>query len=166
MPTTIHNMPNEVLKHILVQVREQGGYDAIRMALLVSRLWNNEGSPVLYEHVVLSNANISSFLTSNFDTHVNIWAVTDQLHMLTCYGHKRYVPANGKTCIFLVVLICRVWIVCNLTQLNSTQRRRLEQAVAMWDVFAAYTLRRETNDLFADGRRRHTSIQPVQQLQH
>jgi hypothetical protein len=53
-------MPNEVLKHILVQVREQGGYDAIRMALLVSRLWNDEGSPVLYEHVVLNNANIPS----------------------------------------------------------------------------------------------------------
>jgi hypothetical protein len=60
MPTTIHNMPNEVLKHILVQVREQGGYDAIRMALLVSRLWNDEGSPVLHEHVVLNNANIPS----------------------------------------------------------------------------------------------------------
>ncbi|KAG9744178.1 hypothetical protein KCU73_g8217, partial [Aureobasidium melanogenum] len=64
MPTTIKDIPNEVLKHILVQVREQGGYGALKMALRVSHLWNDAGTPVLYEHVVLYNDNISRFLES------------------------------------------------------------------------------------------------------
>ncbi|KAG9901311.1 hypothetical protein KCU94_g8020, partial [Aureobasidium melanogenum] len=69
MPTTIKDIPNEVLKHILVQVREQGGYGALKMALRVSHLWNDAGTPVLYEHVVLHNDNISRFLESTIEPH-------------------------------------------------------------------------------------------------
>ncbi|KAH0340277.1 hypothetical protein KCU81_g6905, partial [Aureobasidium melanogenum] len=69
MPTTIKDIPNEVLKHILVQVREQGGYGALKMALRVSHLWNDAGTSVLYEHVVLYNNNISRFLESHIEPH-------------------------------------------------------------------------------------------------
>jgi hypothetical protein len=138
MPTTIHNMPNEVLKHILVQVREQGGYDAIRMALLVSRLWNDEGSPVLYEHVVLNNANISSFLTSNFDTHVNIWAVTDQLHMLTCYGHKRCERDASSSFAEAKEMFAKP--LPSVEELEAKHKRRIRNRKRSWDCVHSLTL--------------------------
>lgn len=97
MPLTIKDVPNEVLKHILVQVREQGGYDALRMALHVSHLWNDAGTPVLYEHVVLHNGNISSFLDSNSEPHVDIWALTRQFHELRCCGHRHCLREPSST---------------------------------------------------------------------
>ncbi|KAG9522138.1 hypothetical protein KCU93_g7153, partial [Aureobasidium melanogenum] len=97
MPTTIKDIPNEVLKHILVQVREQGGYGALKMALRVSHLWNDAGTPVLYEHVVLYNDNISRFLESTSEPYVNIWTITTQLHELTCYGHRHCLREASST---------------------------------------------------------------------
>lgn len=97
MPLTIKDIPNEVLKHILVQVREQGGYDALKMALRVSHLWNDAGTPVLYEHVVLHNGNISSFLDSNIESYVDIWALKRQFHELRCYGHRHCLREVSST---------------------------------------------------------------------
>ncbi|KAI5203679.1 hypothetical protein E4T39_04046 [Aureobasidium subglaciale] len=87
MSTTIQNIPNEILEQILVQVREKGGYSALKNALRVCRLWNDAGTPVLYEHVVLHNRNISSFLDSTFETHVDIWSMTAKFHELWCLTH-------------------------------------------------------------------------------
>ncbi|KAK6006252.1 hypothetical protein QM012_006662 [Aureobasidium pullulans] len=97
MPLTIKDIPNEVLKHILVQVREQGGYDALRMALLVSHLWNDAGTPVLYEHVVLHNDNIVSFLKSASEQYVDLWALTAPFHELICYGHRHCLREASST---------------------------------------------------------------------
>lgn len=138
MPTTIKNMPNEVLKHILVQVREQGGYDALRMALLVSHLWNDAGSPVLYEHVVLNNTNISSFLKSNFDKYVNIWAVTDQLHNLTCYGHSHCERKASSTFGEAKEMFAKPLL--SEEQLKAKHKQRIRNRKRTWDHVHSLTL--------------------------
>ncbi|KAI5251121.1 hypothetical protein E4T42_04512 [Aureobasidium subglaciale] len=97
MPVTMQNIPNENLKQILVQVREQGGYSTLKNALRVSRLWNDAGTPVLYEHVVLHNENISSFLDSTFNTHVDIWSMTAKFHELWCLTHESCVRDASST---------------------------------------------------------------------
>lgn len=97
MPTTIKDIPNEVLKHILVQVREQGGYDALRMALRVCHLWNDAVTPVLYEHVVLDNKNISSFLESFSEPHIDLWELIKPFHEFMCIGHRHCLREASST---------------------------------------------------------------------
>ncbi|CAD0097025.1 unnamed protein product [Aureobasidium vineae] len=138
MPTTIKNMPNEVLKHILVQVREQGGYDALRMALLVSHLWNDAGSPVLYEHVVLHNGNISSFLDSTFEQYVNIWALTDQLHKLTCYGHRHCEREASST--FQEAKEMYAKPLPSVEELKARRKKRIRNRERTWDNVHSLTL--------------------------
>ncbi|CAD0113526.1 unnamed protein product [Aureobasidium uvarum] len=138
MPTTINHVPNEALKHILVQVREQGGYDALRMALLVSRLWNDAGSPVLYQHVVLHNGNISSFLDSTFEQYVNIWAFTDQIHKLTCYGHRHCEREASNT--FQEAKEMYTKPLPSVGELEARHKRRIRNRERTWDHVHSLTL--------------------------
>ncbi|KAI4720345.1 hypothetical protein E4T48_03506 [Aureobasidium sp. EXF-10727] len=137
MPT-IKNMPNEVLKHILVHVREQGGYDALRMALLVSHLWNDAGSPVLYQHVVLHNDNINSFLDSTFEQYVNIWALTDQFHKLTCYGHRHCEREASST--FEEAKAMFGEPLPSVDELKARHKRRIRNRERTWDHVHSLTL--------------------------
>lgn len=138
MPTAIKDIPNEVLKDILVQVREQGGYDALRMAVLASHLWNDAGSPVLYEHVVLSNANIKTFLDSTFDKYINIWALTDQLHNLTCFGHEHCLRAASNT--FEEAKEMYAQPLLSEEQLRAKHKRRIRNRKRTWDHVHSITL--------------------------
>ena len=138
MPTTINNMPNEVLKQILVQVREQGGYDALRMAVLVSHLWNDAGTPVLYEHVVLNNANIKTFLDSSFDKHINIWALTDHLHNLTCFIHSSCLRQASST--FTEAKEMYAEPLLSEEQLRARHKRRIRDRARTWDHVRSLTL--------------------------
>jgi hypothetical protein len=138
MPITINNMPNEVLKHIMVHVRQQGGYDAMRMALLASRHWNDVGSPVLYEHVVLNNKNINSFLTSVFDSHVDIWAVTKSLHNLTCYGHEHCERDASST--FNEAKQMFAEPLPSVEELKAKHKRRIRNRKRSWDCVHSLTL--------------------------
>lgn len=88
MPKTIENVPNEILKHILVQVREQCGFNSLKNALLVSHLWNAAGTPVLYEHVVLHNGNISSFLDTTVDPPVESWSLIPKFQFMFYNGSR------------------------------------------------------------------------------
>lgn len=138
MPITIRDIPNEVLKDILVQVREQGGYDALRMAVLVSHLWNDAGSPVLYEHVVLHNANIKTFLDSTFDKYINIWALTDHLHNLTCFGHENCLRAASST--FAEAKDMYAKPLLSEEQLRAKHKRRIRNRKRSWDHVHSLTL--------------------------
>lgn len=84
---TMDKIPNEILKLILVQTREQHGFEMLTKCLLVSRLWNKTGTPVLYEHVVLHNGNIGSFLDSGFETGA-AWDLSSRWHKLWCLYHR------------------------------------------------------------------------------
>jgi len=138
MPTTIKDIPNEVLKDILVKVREQGGYDALRMAILVSHLWNDAGSPVLYEHVVLDNVNIKTFLDSSFDKYINIWALTDHLHNLTCFGHEICERAASSTFAEAKEMYAKPLL--SEEQLRAKHKRRIRNRKRTWDHVHSLTL--------------------------